>query len=188
MNIATVILAAGASSRLGHPKQLVQINHQFILEKLYNELCQLTDSTSVVTGCYHDEIKQQFPHMNLIYNKNWSTGMGSSIHAAIQFLDKDCSHLLICVCDQVLIKSVHYEKLIKTSINNPNKIIATSYNNTLGVPSLFPEKYFSELQLLNSTDKGAKRVLAKNQDQVIAIKCELANYDIDTPSQLNQLT
>jgi molybdenum cofactor cytidylyltransferase len=188
MKSTTVILAAGASSRLGQPKQLIQINHQFILEKLYKELCQLTDSTWVVTGCYHDEIKQQFPHMNLIYNENWSTGMGSSIYSALQFLGNDYTHLLICVCDQVLIKSAHYKQLIKTSINNPNKIIATSYKNTLGVPCLFPKKYFLELQLLNSTDQGAKSVLTKNHDQIIALKCEVAKYDIDTPSQLNQLT
>lgn len=187
MKGATVILAAGASSRLGQPKQLIQINHQFILEKLYNELSHLTDSTWVVTGCYHDEIKQQFPHMNLIYNKNWSTGMGSSIYSAIQFLANDCTHLLLCVCDQVLIKSAHYEKIIKASINNPNKIIATSYKNTLGVPCLFPKEYFSELQLLNASDKGAKKVLAKYDDQIITLKCEVAKFDIDTPSQLNQL-
>jgi molybdenum cofactor cytidylyltransferase len=186
MKIASIILAAGASTRLGQPKQLIKINHQYILEKLYRELCQISDSTWVITGCCHDAIKQQFPEMPLVFNQNWSTGMGSSIDAGIRNLTYDITHLLICVCDQVLIQSDHYQQLMNTAINQPDKIIATSYNNTYGVPALFPKKYFAELQQLNSTDQGAKKVLKKNLEQIICINCEMANYDIDTQTQLNQ--
>jgi molybdenum cofactor cytidylyltransferase len=187
MKVGAIILAAGSSSRLGQPKQLIQLNNEFILEKLHDNLKSLTDSAYVITGCYHSEIEQQFPKMNLIYNESWEKGMGSSISTAVDNLKSNYSHLLICVCDQALIEKSHYQILLKTSYENPSKIIASIYDSIIGVPVLFPKAYFNDLAQLDNSFKGAKHVIGKYNKEVMNIKCPNASFDLDTKENLEYL-
>ena len=187
MKVAAIILAAGASSRLGSPKQLVKWNNEFILEKLHFNLSSLLDSTYVVTGCYHQEIEKQFHNMKLIHNLNWQNGMGSSISTAINTLKDDYSHILICVCDQALIKKHHYQKLLNISIQYPNNIISSFYNDSVGVPAIFPKEYFEDLIHLKNSNNGAKTVIQNHNLKVVKILCEEASFDLDTKENLDDL-
>ncbi len=187
MKVAAIILAAGSSSRLGQAKQLIQFNNEFILEKLYNNLESLTDSVYLITGCYHSEIKRQFPKMSLIFNENWEKGMGSSISTAVNNLKRKYSHLLICTCDQALIEKSHYLELLETSKQNPNNIITSIYKKIVGVPVLFPKAHFNDLTQLDNSSKGAKQVIQKYKEKVIKIKCTNAEFDLDTIENLKYL-
>lgn len=121
--IATVILAAGASSRMGQAKQLLKVHDKYILEDLYNNLKSLSDDVFVISGCYYQLMSETFPKMQILRNKNWSIGMGSSIAFAVKNLQTQYSHILFSTCDQFLVKKKHYEKLINTSNQHPKKLL-----------------------------------------------------------------
>lgn len=178
--IAAVILAGGSSSRMGQAKQLLKFENEYLIQKLNKDLESVAKSVYIISGCYHKEMTRDFNHMNLIYNENWKNGMGSSLACAVSALADTYSHLLVCTCDQVQIPKTHYQQLTQISNNNPQHIIVSSYNNTIGIPAIFPQKYFRELIKLNQSDSGAKPVINKYIENVISIDCHEAGFDLDT--------
>ncbi|MCP3675996.1 MAG: NTP transferase domain-containing protein, partial [Gammaproteobacteria bacterium] len=87
--------------------------------------------------------------------------------------------ILLMTCDQVLITYEALVTLIQYWHLNPEKIIASSYNNTLGIPVIFPARYFPELCLLEA-NKGARGLLKKYKDDVMPFDFPSATQDLDT--------
>ena len=109
--IAVLLLAAGASTRLGHPKQLILKNGQTLLEK---EAQVALDSGAqpvvVVLGAFAEKIKpaiSRFP-LHILQNETWKSGMGSSIACGIQFLEKEFPEVeavILMLCDQPFVQA-----------------------------------------------------------------------------------
>ena len=110
-NLAVLILAAGSSSRLGKPKQLLKIKDESLIQIAVKKALTFTDDVKVVLGHKSDEIIEElkdFP-ISILVNLNYEQGMGSSISFGI----KDFTHskkVLIMLCDQPLIHLSHYKK------------------------------------------------------------------------------
>jgi len=183
--IAHIILAAGTSSRMGSPKQLLPWNDTTLIGHTIQEALKLENTTVfVVLGAYYELIYQKVHHfsVNILENLNWEKGMGSSICAGVCAVMQDESTynaVLISLADQPLLDHNHYELLISELIKNPNSIIATNLGKRIGVPGIFPACYFDELSQLNS-DYGARYIIANNKDKTIAISARSKEADIDT--------
>ena len=180
------ILAAGASTRLGKSKQLLKINDEPIICKVATIASKLKDNFKlnqpiVIVGKDAAEVEKEleFSGVQIIYNKHWIEGMGSSVATAAKNLRSDSSAILLMTCDQVLISYDALVPLIEYWYSNPEKIIASSYNNTVGIPVIFPAKYYYELSQLGS-DKGAKGLLKKHKDDVMPFDLPSATQDLDT--------
>lgn len=178
-NLAVLILAAGKSSRLGEPKQLVKYKGESLLRIAVKNALEISKDVFVVLGHKKNECFNEIKDLkvNTLLNENYKKGIGTSISYGIQNL-KEYQNLMICLCDQPFIDVKHLKKL-KDKINKQN-IIATQYiqleDST--VPAIFPSKYYDELSKLNE-DFGAKKIL--NQNQCINIKLEKEkSVDIDT--------
>ncbi|QQL49577.1 nucleotidyltransferase family protein [Mucilaginibacter ginkgonis] len=189
-NFTIVILAAGNSSRLGKPKQLLTYNNTILIG---HEVQTAADSgcneVVVVTGANHDQVATAISSEDVVVveNRNWQTGMASSVKAGVEFaMEGQSKGVLIMLCDQPLITSDHLKKLASTFTTNPDKIVATQYESVKGVPALFPERYFDKLTTLRG-DQGARQLIADNGEDVIAIAFEGAALDIDTESDYRQL-
>lgn len=183
--LTIVILAAGASSRLGSSKQLLIINQQTVIYRAARTACLLAeifnlDKPLVVLGKDQAEVSQAVASLPVatVYNPRWQEGMGVSIAAAIEVLEDESSAVLLMTCDQLMLNVDNLSPLIKKWLLNPEQIIASSYKNTIGIPVIFPRQYFNELGQLN-TDKGARQLLQKYNQDLLLFDLPEAAQDLD---------
>ncbi|MDO5968671.1 nucleotidyltransferase family protein [Flavivirga aquimarina] len=184
LNIPIVILAAGASKRMGTVKQLMPWGDTTLLgHAIQMALKTNTNNVFVVLGANYQVIKKEiseFP-VTIIQNKDWELGLGKSIACAIRHILnlREADAVLICLADQPFIDTTFLNTLIENFTPNSNQIIATSYKNDVsGVPVIFDKVYLSELSKLDD-DKGAKIILKKYAALVKTFKPKLENIDLD---------
>lgn len=190
MSLHTLILAAGRSSRFGDtPKQLALIDGQTLLARSIN-VANAISETTVVLGCEHNRLKQCVNNARVLVNPNWSDGLGGSIAYGVAALPTHTSAVLILLCDQVAITVTdlnnlchHYKSLSEDANSAP--IVCASYENGLGVPAIFPQRFFPQLIALHG-DIGAKKILQNNS--VVSVPMERAAIDIDTQENWIQFT
>ena len=180
-----IILAAGNSSRLGRPKQLLQFKETTLLKNTISEALKVEKSfVIVVTGSNHDLIEKELQSLEVTisFNPEWGIGMSSSIVKGITdllFLNPDCEQLILTVCDQPFVTNSIFENLISEFQKTQKGIAASAYADTLGTPVLFRQKYFQELQELKGQE-GAKKLIKKYTEDVVSVPFEKGNIDIDT--------
>ncbi len=180
-----LVLAAGSSSRLGRPKQLLKIGNTTLIDHVIKQTLVLPSScTMMITGAADMEIRNAVKDegVAIYYNADWATGMGSSIAAGVQrLLDvvPTMEACIILVSDQPFVNSELLNLIINTFEAGNASIVASHYGNTLGTPVLFDRQHFHELKTLNGKG-GAKRIIQKYQTNVTAIDFPKGEIDIDT--------
>lgn len=182
-------MAAGSSSRLGEPKQLVEFNGQSLLQHTLNCAEKLTfDSKILVLGSKAEEIKTslELGDFDVIINEEWQEGMASSIRKGIQQSKSDLDHVVILVSDQPMVSAKNLEKLIAKHLENIAEATFSKYNGDLGVPAIFSKKVFSELLNLKG-DQGAKKLLYEGKLTFQSVKFEGGNFDVDTKEDVEKL-
>ena len=188
-HIAILILAAGASSRMGKPKQLLPWENTSLLEHAIRT-AKASNGTEVMTvlGANARMIQSHLEEgERCVENPLWQSGLGSSIACGVRELlqsGNTISGVLIMLADQPLINFKYLNSLIEASSDNQNRIIATAYKNRAGVPALFPRSYFDELLKLDK-DFGAKQLLER--EEIITISAGDCVVDIDTAEDYEQL-
>ena len=187
-----LILAAGSSSRLGEPKQLLLYDSKPLLQHAI-DIALETDKGPVlaVLGANAGVIKQQvsLPGGHIIINDNWQEGMGSTISFGVHRLCDlypELTAVIMIVCDQPLITSALLNELIKTHEEKQKRIVACAYGNTLGTPVLFDRRFFTGLMELQGHE-GAKRIIYQNEAEVAAVDFPKGNIDIDTAADYEKL-
>ncbi|ELR68312.1 CTP:molybdopterin cytidylyltransferase [Fulvivirga imtechensis AK7] len=180
--IGIIILAAGPSSRLGKPKQLLHHDGETLLRRSIKTALRTTDITVTVLGANYTEIKKDIRHLNthVIFNLDWNKGMGNSLKFGLQELNKlhpGLSAAIIIVCDQPFLDHSILVKLAE-AYEQGNSIVATSYNGTAGVPVLFDRRYFKEILKIDD-HSGAKALLSRYK--AFSIPFPQGHIDIDTP-------
>ena len=158
-----VILAAGASKRLGHAKQLVEIDGETLLARAFR-VASAVAPTIVVT-------RREFAFGNAIVNEHAEEGMASSIRLGVAACDGD---VLLMTCDQPHVTSSHLRSLIDARA----PIAATAYAGIAGVPAFFSRKFREELLALRG-DVGARSIIEKHRDVVVTIPLPEAELDVD---------
>ncbi|WP_298319371.1 nucleotidyltransferase family protein [uncultured Aquimarina sp.] len=186
-------MAAGSSSRLGSPKQLLPWkNSSLIVNEIEKSLQLRTLTTFVVLGAHFETIQKEIKHfpVEILHNTNWESGMGASISFGIEHIvknEKNVKAVLVTLVDQPLIDEEHLNSLISKFNKNQEAIIATSMKDRIGVPAIFSKRYFKELLALNE-DYGARQIIKKHKDLIIAIDGKDKTYDIDTKEQYKRLS
>ena len=187
--LSVLIPAAGASNRLGQPKQLLEHKGKPLIQNAVNLAQSLSPrEIIVVTGAAATRVEaalEQLP-VRCIHNPDWSTGMGGSIALGAGAVSPDSSGLLILLCDQWRIQSADLLKLADTWQASPGHIVCAQAEGHLMPPVIFPPVFFDELRQLRE-DRGARKLLKKNPDQLYSIQMDNAYSDLDTPAQLQDL-
>ncbi len=179
MKVAAAILAAGASKRLGQPKQLVELGGELLLERAVRVACEAgCDPVIVVLGANAERIRQlcPMPGTEVLLNPAHETGMASSIHAAVSSLSAEIGGLLLLTCDQPAVTAHHLCKLRAAGEAQP---VGSRYVGRIGVPAFFPVAHFGALLRLTG-DQGARALLAAAP----AIDLPEGELDIDTAEAL----
>jgi molybdenum cofactor cytidylyltransferase len=187
-----IILAAGNSSRLGEPKQLLSWQNNSLIRNVVEQSLTIPQAiTMVVTGASADLIENELAGQQVFTRRNaaWSKGMASSIKTGVSellLLYPSLDAVLITVCDQPFLKSSIIHSLIEEYNSTGKNIIASSYNNTLGTPVLFSRKYFTDLQNMQGQE-GAKKIITTHPEDVSSINFPSGEIDIDTKEDYNKL-
>ena len=194
MNIPAIVLAAGTSSRLGQPKQLLVYEGQTLLARAIR-LCQEAGVAPVlaILGANKEVTFSEAQNASAIpiMNEVWQRGIASSIHAGlgmVKMTSINAPGVLILTCDQPRLTAAHLAKLLGAFLAQPDPaIVASAYSGTLGTPVVFPRSVFPQLRALQG-DTGARAILKNPPCPVIEIPFPGGEIDIDTPADLDSLT
>ena len=206
--IAAVILAAGESSRLGQPKQLIQFRGKTLVRRMVDAASEADCRPVLVvlgnskrTSHLHSqgspkgeaseheidlieaiscELKKT--GATIVANPNWKRGIGTSIRAGVQHLIEIAPGVeatVLLACDQPFVDRAVIEGLITLHHETRKPIVAASYAGTLGVPALFDRSRLPDLLGLDDS-AGAKSIILSNRDQVAKLPVPEGEIDIDT--------
>jgi molybdenum cofactor cytidylyltransferase len=191
MKTGLIILAAGSSSRLGRPKQLIDFQGKKLIQRAVDfAVKSKADSLVVVLGWNPELIQNGFDSTQTpsVINENWEEGMASSMQVGLRFLmeNEQQDQVILMLCDQPFVDTKLLDQLILAKKKSGKGIVACAYSDTLGVPALFDQKYFEEMLTLKGSE-GAKKVILKNREDVFPVNFPLGEIDLDTEADLNRL-
>jgi molybdenum cofactor cytidylyltransferase len=180
-----VILAAGSSSRLGQPKQLLNFGNKNLLQFSIEQAVRVNKGPVVtVLGSHAEIIRSTIENQSaqIIINHSWEEGMGSSIRCGTAMMLQKyplTDAIIFMVCDQPYLSTNHLEALMLEAETSQKGIVASTYKDTAGTPVLFHKKYFNELLELKGIE-GAKKLISKYSGDVSYILFVSGEVDIDT--------
>ncbi len=191
-NIPILLLAAGGSSRMGQPKQLLPWGEQTLIEFQLQKILKTANPVNVVLGANAKKIIPVIDkfEINIFTNENWESGMGSSISYGIQQLTQKFTFVdavIIMLVDQPFVPQLHLEKI--RHVFQPGKrqiIVSKSTSGWQGVPVLFDKFYFEELKEYKGKE-GAKSIIQKYPDFVVPVESEEIPDDMDTPESYRRM-
>lgn len=190
--LAGIVLAAGASQRLGRPKQLVELDGMPLIARTVLAMhgyCEL--GVSCVLGAHADDIRAALAgyDVRIIINTHWREGIATSIRAGVEPVPADARAILLTVCDQPLVSSADYARLVTNWCDEPAVITVAGYGNDhgddFGVPAIFPSAYRGDLAALRG-DRGAKSIIDRVSRRRI-VEMPDAAFDIDDKDDLSRL-
>jgi len=183
MSIPAIVLAAGASRRLGSPKQLVELSGELLLRRTVLAVLSGCAPVLVVLGYKADEVSVSLVGLpvTLVVNEGWREGIGSSIRVGVEALPNNIEGALLFVCDQIALDKKLVMRLLEVQSWHSESIIACEYAGIRGTPAYFPDKDFYKLKTL-SGDRGAGKFL--QSDTVVLVQFPRGEYDIDCQEDL----
>lgn len=191
-NYAVVILAAGSSSRLGRPKQLLAHRGKTLLQHAIDS-AKGTDAEQVlvVLGSGKEVVQNQIDDKGIatIENPNWESGLASSIKAGVNALitSPNIDAVILMVCDQPFADASILKSLLAKQTESGNAIIGCTYDDTKGIPALFHSSLFPDLLTLKG-DTGAKKLFDKYKEVTSFVSFKQGGIDIDTSKDYKNLT
>ncbi len=186
MNTAIIILAAGASSRMGAPKQLLLVDGKTLIKRIC-ETAMDTPCHPIVTvlGANRNLIRKETERMpiTVIDNPQWENGMSSSIKmglAGAYMTEEAIEAAIFLTVDMPYVNAELINKMIeKAESDEKIEIVACKYDSQMGIPVLFKRTLFTDLLELTG-DEGAKKVVLKNKDKTAFIDFPEGKLDLDT--------
>ena len=177
--IAAVLLAAGGSSRLGRPKQLLEWRGEPLVRRAARAALDAgVDELIVVAGSDRAAIDGALDGLTLrvVTNSSWTDGIGSSIACGVRAANADA--VLLLLSDQPAIDSKLLRQLVDAG-RAGHEMVACRYAGVLGVPALFAGKQALACLTELEGDHGARALLARDPSRVFTVAAEQAVFDVD---------
>ena len=192
MKTGVILLAAGSSSRLGRPKQLLNYQGKTLIQHSIDAaLNSAANDLVVVLGSNFELIQTgiESKEVTVLFHANWEEGMSSSMQCGLRYLleTNQVEQVILMLCDQPYVSQGLLNQLINGKKASGKGIVACSYSGTVGVPALFGQDYFSELLALKGTE-GAKKVILNHQDDTFLVDFPLGTLDLDTEEDVQKFT
>jgi molybdenum cofactor cytidylyltransferase len=190
--VGAVVLAAGASRRLGQPKQLVHFQGTTLVRRAVLSALEAGCSPVMVVSGAEPGVADELEGLDearLVPHALWQAGIGGSIRAGIGALEKEDAATrgaVLMVCDQPLVDAGVVSSLLEVQWMSGHTAVATRYGRILGVPAFFGRSWFPCLKRLPFR-KGANAIIARHRAQVAEMPFPAAAWDIDTEADLARL-
>ena len=185
-DLQIVVLAAGASTRFGSPKQLARVQGVPLLQLVVSRATAVAGTAvTVVLGSQASEIVPALGRLPvaLVVNREWSEGLAASIRAGVRSLPGSCSGALLMLADQAAVTSADLQRLIDAWRRNPRGVIAAVHSGGYGTPAIFPRREFPALLRLRG-DEGARLLLQGGNASVSGVPMPSAATDLNRPEDL----
>jgi len=185
-SVITLILAAGASRRMGKIKALLPWGSKTVLQHLLDEAeASGPGETLVVTGAYREKVLGTIDPLSSLthHNPDWKAGMGSSLASGVREVERrfpKAKALVVILVDQPLLTRDYLRRIRREHHDFPEYIIASDYGKFAGVPALFPRPFWEALKDL-SKDKGAKGLISSRKAECRVLDPGQVITDMDTP-------
>ena len=191
--VAGVLLAAGEGSRFGRPKALVELDGQTLAERGVTLLrAGGTDPVLIVTGAAQVELRPEH-QARTVYNREWRTGMGSSLRAALRALTEleagpEIGAVVVALADQPLVGAEAVGRLIAAYRAGAGVAVA-AYGGKPRNPVLLAREHWPEVIATATGDQGARAFLRARPELVTLVECGDTGRpdDIDTPADLEHI-
>ena len=186
--ICIIVLAAGSSSRFGTTKQLAEFEGVPLVRRaVATANATVGNRVALVVGHDWQAVSKACEPLKgfLLVNDEHARGMGTSLGLAARSLCHAADALLVTLADQPLVTAAHLGEIIASWSGSPHEIVATRFNDTLGVPALFGAACFADLARLDG-DTGARQVIRNGGFDVREVEFAGAALDIDTPEDLDR--
>ena len=192
-NVGAVILAAGSSSRMGSPKQVLQFEGNSLLRRAaLAALGAACRPVVVVTGAHAELCRREFDGLDVreALNPDWESGMASSVRAGIECLISMEPHVaatVLLLCDQPHVTSDVILSLVAAHHATGTSVVASAYDHqSFGVPALFSRTLFTELTELEGSS-GAKEIIKRHASEAHFLPFPAGEVDVDTPHDFSCL-
>jgi len=172
---------------MGKSKQLLTIQGVSLLEHTILVAKKVCSPVAVILGSQFENHQQVISHLavDVVENKRWSEGMGSSLKAGLSHLAAlNPDAVIVLVSDQPLLTANHLKALVEAYQVSRKPIVGSAYSNTVGVPALFVKEIFSKLFEIENAE-GARKVIAAFPEQVASVAFEGGEIDLDTEGDYN---
>jgi len=187
--VAGVLLAAGMSTRMGRPKQLLPAGDGTLIEGILKEALRSDlDRVILVLGHRHEEIRallgkeRRNPKLKLILNRRFKEGMSSSIKAGLSEVETSSNHLMILLGDMPFVDANLINRLIRHYLDSGLPLGAVKIKLRRSHPVIIGRELYHELHKI-SGDVGARSLFEKYNDRVCLVEPEglYDDRDVDTP-------
>lgn len=190
MPVAAIVLAAGASRRLGLPKQLLMQGGETMIERVIR-LANEGGATPVIVvlGAHRELIREavRLSDSTSVINSSWEQGISTSIHAGLTAVEHSVPQtggVLILACDQPRLTAEHVRAMLEVFCTQAAPaIVASTYKDVFGIPAVFPREIFADLRALRG-DKGARALLMQPPCPLVALPFPGGEIDIDFPADI----
>jgi len=191
--VAGVLLAAGQGSRFGRPKALVELDGRTLAERGVSMLrAGGADPILIVTGAAQVDLSPDH-QARTVYNREWRTGMGSSLRAALRALteqetDQEVGAAIVALADQPLVGAEAVGRLIAAYRAGAGVAVA-AYGGQPRNPVLLAREHWPEVIAAATGDQGARAFLRARPELVTLVECGDTGRpdDIDTPADLERI-
>jgi molybdenum cofactor cytidylyltransferase len=187
--IAAVVLAAGASTRLGQAKQLVRVAGESLLRRTARMALEAgCAAVVVVLGFEAERMRPELDGLpvKITENPRWAEGMASSLRCGVESVQRmEPDGVLLLVCDQPRLSAEHLRILLSRH-RGKQTITASAYAGNMGVPVVFGRELFPELLALQG-DQGARAVILRHGEQTEGIPWPEGTVDLDRPEDLRRV-
>ena len=179
--VSAVVLAAGASTRMGSQKLLLPLGAEPLIRRTVREVCDAGfDDVLVVVGHEHDKVRAALEGLPIrhVVNLAHATGLGSSFRTAVEHLGGSAA-AMFALGDQPFVTANEYRRILDTYREQAPAVVSVRYGDVMAPPHLFSRQLFPELaQLMH----GARSVLEQHRDETVVLQFppELLQ-DVDTP-------
>ncbi len=189
VGIGAILLAAGESSRMGEPKQLLDWRGLPLLEYQIRALQQTTvDDIVVVLGHRADEFLaiadrvMEVPRARAITNPRYAEGKTTSVKAGLKSLKRDVGGVILLAVDQPRPAEV-LQTLIDGHIANDSRISVPSYRGRCGHPPLFHGSLLAELLEITEERQGIREVIQRHTNEVrlVEVVSAVTLTNLNTP-------
>ncbi len=180
--VTAVVLAAGASTRMGQLKQLLDWRGQPMVRHVVNLVRAAQLPAIVVLGCQADRVRAALAGSDarIVINEDWERGLSASLCAGLAAAPADAEAVLFVQADQPNITPQLLQSLV-ARFESGAPIVAPAHHGRRGTPVLFARELFDEL-LHISGDEGGRSLIQKYASRVATIQVDDPNIlaDIDT--------
>lgn len=186
--MAAVVLAAGSSSRLGRPKQLLEVEGQTLIRRtVQTVLASAVDAVVVATSLGEVNFDAE------LHGLNWTRatvehsqlGQSESVRAGLQTVESlgNFDAILFTPCDLPLLSATHLNALVEKYQRGLCNIVASRYDGVLGAPLILDRELWPELRALRG-DTGVRKILPSHKGTTTFIEWEAGKFDLDTPDDV----